>query len=371
MSSFKWTLFDETIRSIQQVIKEARGIEERLKEQHHARSMILATRGGHSPKESKYETMMKVLKHQWEFETELNNYRENYKKYKENMQKIDNLIRLNVFHPQEVDREFKSAEIHDRINRKNYKEEMEVNGDHQKRALREIQLLQEEVEDEREKEENVSAWEQAQVWAKKIIAKLETLEKTIADKDNSCSQPKPVEELIEEKPLLGNVHSSKKNSVSDTIPTDTNIPSATTFTTTTTTNISATTTAATVTNEKKCSGNIERGQETQYRMLVPPNYSKPQCHTRCIFCTKHHLSNECGNYQDVEERRKFIEEKGRCNTCLNYHPGTPCRKNTKCSFCCKQGVQDNSHHAALCLRPLNKTMTESELQQQNSMMKHQ
>uniref|UniRef100_A0A1I7TL43 DUF1758 domain-containing protein n=1 Tax=Caenorhabditis tropicalis TaxID=1561998 RepID=A0A1I7TL43_9PELO len=344
--SHRWVMLDETTRALQVIIQKARGIESNLKEKNHVRSMLLATRG-HSlqtqHQESKLSTMMNVLKVQWEIEKEMNDYHENYKSYKENMRKIDDLVKLNVFNAADINTAFVKANIADKVNRKNFKEECEINANHQRRALREIEILQQEVEDEQDqaKEDRLSTWNQIQLWTKTIMEKLDGIEKIIAAESCSrCTHTEKIEnttdtrsepdEKMEEAPVKSDSSSRNSTPIEDSA------------------------------RYRSSTGN--RSREKIYRLLVPFNFSMNGSEIRCQFCNLCHLSNECGNYRNIAERRSIIKHSGRCKICLNLHPRAACRRrHIECSFCRKDGVHDNSHHAALCRRPMNRTMNESEL----------
>nr|CDJ93804.1 hypothetical protein HCOI_01735800 [Haemonchus contortus] len=71
---------------------------------------------------------------------------------------------------------------------------------------------------------------------------------------------------------------------------------------------------------------------------------------RCAFCRSigRHYSDSCIEIRSVFVRRRMIEDRGRCEECLEYcHGGTSCPKyDVRCFHCWKYG-----HHSALCELP--------------------
>uniref|UniRef100_A0A1I7ZWH8 Uncharacterized protein n=1 Tax=Steinernema glaseri TaxID=37863 RepID=A0A1I7ZWH8_9BILA len=65
----------------------------------------------------------------------------------------------------------------------------------------------------------------------------------------------------------------------------------------------------------------------------------------CIFCGRYHYTEQCFIYQEIDERRRMIQEFRRCEMCLYSRDHTRCSKaDTPCRHCFEYG-----HHQALCM----------------------
>ena len=63
----------------------------------------------------------------------------------------------------------------------------------------------------------------------------------------------------------------------------------------------------------------------------------------CCYCSQSHVSSQCGNVTDAEERKRILMRSGRCFVCLKRnHRAQECRSSLKCLTCGKR------HHATIC-----------------------
>ncbi|KAL5494489.1 hypothetical protein EMCRGX_G015831 [Ephydatia muelleri] len=63
----------------------------------------------------------------------------------------------------------------------------------------------------------------------------------------------------------------------------------------------------------------------------------------CCYCSQGHVSSQCGNVTDAEERKRVLMRSGRCFVCLKRnHRAQECRSSLKCLTCGKR------HHVTIC-----------------------
>eukprot|EP00731_Ephydatia_muelleri_P009492 Em0005g78a len=63
----------------------------------------------------------------------------------------------------------------------------------------------------------------------------------------------------------------------------------------------------------------------------------------CCYCSQGHVSSQCGNVTDAEERKRVLMRSGRCFVCLKRnHRAQECRSSLKCLTCGKW------HHVTIC-----------------------
>eukprot|EP00731_Ephydatia_muelleri_P009508 Em0005g94a len=63
----------------------------------------------------------------------------------------------------------------------------------------------------------------------------------------------------------------------------------------------------------------------------------------CCYCSQGHVSSQCGNVTDAEERKRILMRSGRCFVCLKRnHRAQECRSSLKCLTCGKR------HHVTIC-----------------------
>ncbi|EFP08048.1 hypothetical protein CRE_14793 [Caenorhabditis remanei] len=169
------------IKKMTEIANKARVIEQAKNFPRRNRDAMVQRKDMRNEGETKKDIFLNVLKVQWDIDTISEKYRDLEKQYKNEIEKLQVLGRLEIYHMDEIEYHLSQSEVNWQMNLRNFQEESEERASDRNRAKREIEELRREVEeeDEQKKEEKLSKDQRLEVFGKVILGKLIKIEKKI------------------------------------------------------------------------------------------------------------------------------------------------------------------------------------------------
>ncbi|EFP13452.1 hypothetical protein CRE_20123, partial [Caenorhabditis remanei] len=185
------------MKKMTEIANKARVIEQAKNLPRRGRDAMIQRKDMRNEGETKKDILLNVLKIQWDIDTISEKYRDLEKQYKNEIEKLRVLGRLEIYSMDYIEYQLSQSEVNWQMNLRNFQEERDERASDRTRAKREIEELRREVQEEedQEKEEKLTNNQRLELFGKILLDRIIKIEQAIVA--GACSKSTPNEDEID------------------------------------------------------------------------------------------------------------------------------------------------------------------------------